>query len=236
MCALVLVVGLLASIPSLDAAQSGDSRQRAAALVQAAEGHIAAGRLADAIRAMEEAERAAPSWAELKVNIAALKSRAGDFSGAVTAARAALTIDPTLDGAWLNLGLAQLKSGDAAGAVEALRRFKDRRDAPGVAVGALGLALFGAGQVAESATVLQQAVDGGLRNADVLLTLGRARLRLDDIDGADKAVRSLAAENSRSASALMLRGDIADARHDWAAAEAAYRDAIAADPQTLHGN
>jgi superkiller protein 3 len=236
MYALVLACGLLASIVPVQSAQSGESRERAAALARSAEEHATAGRLAEAIRVMEEAERAAPRWAELKVNIAALKSQAEDFGGAIAAARAALAIDPTLDGAWLNLGLAQLKSGDAAGAVQALDRFKNRRDAPGVAIAALGLALFATGRDAESETLLQRAVDGGLRNADVLIALGRARLRLDDIDGAEKAIQSLTAENSRSASVLMLQGDIADARHDWAAAESAYRDAIAADPQVPHGH
>jgi tetratricopeptide (TPR) repeat protein len=38
------------------------------------------------------------------------------------------------------------------------------------------------------------------------------------------------------ASGWMLRGDVADARHDWTAAEAAYREALAADPQVPHGH
>lgn len=216
--------------------QQGSARDRAAAVAAKAEEHAAAGRLNDAIRLMEEAERIAPAWAELKVNLAALKSQAADFDGAIAAARAALAIDQTLDGAWLNLGLAQLKSGDAAGAVVSLERFGDRRESPPVAVAALGLALFRVGRVADAAVSLQQAVDAGIRDEDVLLALGHARLRRDDPDGALKLARLLMAQAGRSARAFMLLGDVEDARHDWEAAEAAYRAALAADALVLHGH
>ena len=213
----------------------GSARDRAAAVAAKAEEHAAAGRLVDAIRLMEEAERMAPAWAELKVNLAALKSQAADFDGAIAAARAALSIDRTLDGAWLNLGLAQLKSGDAAGAVVSLERFGGRRESPPVAAAALGLALFRVGRVADAAASLQRAVDAGIRDEDVLLALGHARLRLDDPEGASKLARLLM-EQGRSAHASMLLGDAEDARHDWQAAEAAYRAALAADAGVPHGH
>ena len=202
MYALVLTLGLLTGVSSVHFEQSANARQRAAALATVADEHAAAGRLAEAIRVMEEAERIAPVWPELKVNLAALRSQAGDYAGAIAAARGALQIDNGLEGAWLNLGLAQLKSGDATAAAATLTRFKDRRDAPPVAIAALGLALLRIGRTAEAAATLQRAVDAGMRDADVLLSLG----------------------------------DAEDAKHDWTAAEAAYRRALTANPAVPRGH
>lgn len=156
-------------------APAQDDRVRAAALAEAADRQAAAGKLAEAVRTMETAERAAPGWAELKVNLAALRSAAGDYAGAIAAARAALKIDDRLEGAWINLGLAQLKSGDAPAAAATLGRYKDRPDAPASARAALAIALV---QV----------------------------------------------------------GDASDAKHDWPAAEAAYRSALRVDPAVPRGH
>src|SRR5690606_3830893 len=98
MYSLALVLGLLSVAPVPLPAQSPDTRREAAAIAATADAHAAAGRLDDAIRAMEEAERVAPGWAELKVNLAALRSEAGDYAGAIAAARAALKLDSSLDG------------------------------------------------------------------------------------------------------------------------------------------
>lgn len=197
---LVLALGVWTAFSGVSVEQS--PRERAAALAATAEDQAAGGRLADAIRTMEAAERLAPAWAELKVNLAALRSQAGDYAGAIAAARAALGIDPSLDGARFNLGLAQLKSGDASGAIETLEQYATSREAPPVALAALGLALFRVDRASEAADVLQRAVQSGVRDPDVLLTLG----------------------------------DAEDARHDWGAAEAAYRAALAAHPNLLRGH
>lgn len=175
MWALLLALCLATVAPDVRAGQSGNARDRAAALAATADAHASAGRLAEAILAMEEAERMAPAWAELKVNLAALRSEAGDYAGAMAAARHALRLDSTLEGAWVNLGLAELKSGDAPAAAKTLSRYKGRKDAPKAARAALGVA-------------------------------------------------------------LLLVGDAADAAHDWPGAEAAYRDAMAADPAVPRGH
>ncbi|MDQ3346318.1 MAG: hypothetical protein M3473_08515, partial [Chloroflexota bacterium] len=147
---LLIAVCLGFGAPDLPGAQTKDARQRAAALAATADEHAAAGRLTEAVRTMEEAERIAPAWAELKVNLAALRSAAGDYAGAIAAARDALRLDATLEGAWVNLGLAQLKSGDAAAAAETLGRYKGHRDAPASARAALGVALLLVGDAADA--------------------------------------------------------------------------------------
>jgi tetratricopeptide (TPR) repeat protein len=231
MSALVLALCVLAGgVPVAARQQPPADRERAAALAAAAEAQAARGNLKAAIRGMEDAERAAPNWPELKVNLAALRSEAGDYAGAIAAARDALEIDADLEGAWFNMGLAQLKSGDATRAAEALGRFSGRPDAPGAARAALGLALFQLERLAESAAELQAAVDAGVRDAETMAVLGRAWLRLNEPERAATAARLLSGVAPGSVPALMLDGDVKDSQGDWVAAEAAYRAAVAANP------
>jgi tetratricopeptide (TPR) repeat protein len=231
---LLLVLSLAAAVMPDNGSQEG-LRDRAAALAADADKQAAAGNLAAAIRRMEEAERVAPDWAELKVNLAALRSEAGDYPGAISAARAALQINAELDGAWFNLGLAQLRAGDAAAAVDALKRFGVRQQTAPAAVAALGLALFRLERFPDSAAALQKAVDAGLRDPETLWALGRAWLRIGEPDRAAAAAGLLTAVSPRSAQALLLDGDIKDWTNDWAAAEASYRAALQADPRIPGG-
>ena len=228
MVAPILLVCLAMSIQTATR-QPGAGRERAAALAATADAQAMAGNLAAAIHTMEEAERAAPNWPELKVNLGALKSAVGDYAGAIAASRAALTIDPTLDGAWLNLGLAQLKSGDATAAAETLARFRGP-NAPPAALAGLGLALFRLQRIEDATVALEQAVAAGLRDPESLAILGTSWLRLNDRSRAAKVAALLSAAAPGSAASRLLEGDLADADNDWVAAETAYRAALATDP------
>jgi tetratricopeptide (TPR) repeat protein len=221
---IVLPLSLAAS-----AASAAGDRAAAAALAAQAEIEAARGDLAAAIRTLESAEKAAPEWAELKVNLAALRSRAGDFQGAIDAARAALALAPTLEGARINLGLAQLKAGDAAGANATLDPYRGRADVPVPVLVAIGLAAAALAHPADSAHELGRAVVAGVRDPGVLYALARARREVGDAEGAHQAGELLRTGSPDSAARHMIDGDAADAGHDWDGAEAAYRRALAAD-------
>ena len=199
------------------------AREAAAALAARADRDAAAGDLDAAVRALEEAARAAPRWAELKVNLAAMKSRAGDYAGAIAAARAALALDPSLDGARFNLGLAQFKSGDPERASATLDPYRGDATAPLAVHVALGLSDAALDRFAPAAASLEHAVAAGLRAPGVLYTLGRTWVKLGNLARARKIEELLASTAPGSAEQQMLAGDLADASNDWVAAEAAYR-------------
>lgn len=213
-----------------ETARAGD-RRTAMALAVAAEREAAQGELAAAIRTLLRAEAADPSWLELKVNLAALLSQAGDHAGAIRAARAALAVDPALAGARFNLGLAQFKSGDYEGAMEALGRYRGDRSAPTSVHVALGLSAAALGRPAEAGAELSLAVEAGSSDPAVLFALVRARREEGDAAGAATARDRLRTVAPDSAASLMLDGDEWDAGQDWGRAEAAYRQAVAGDPR-----
>ncbi|HEX7020712.1 MAG TPA: tetratricopeptide repeat protein [Gemmatimonadaceae bacterium] len=207
-------------------------RPRAAELAAQAESASAAGRLADAVALLEQAERADPQWAELKVNLAAARSAAGDYAGAASAARAALALDPTLDGARVNLGLALLKGGDPAGAAKTLAPYAARQNAPAVAFAALGLAWMSLDRAADAAPVLQRAITAGVRDPDVLAAAVHAFLSTGNVPGARSACTLLAQAQPDALETHLLTGDVADAAQDWTTADREYRAAIAADGES----
>ena len=220
---------VVAGIFSALAVAAPADREAAAALAERAQTLAAAGDLPDAIATLERAEAESPDWPELKVNLAALRSRSGDYEGAIRAARAALELTPELDAARFNLGLAQLKSGDPGAAAATLERYRGRADAPASVRVALGLAYVAQHRAAEAAAELGAAAAAGIRDPGVLYALARARRDAGDRDGAESARGLLAASAPGSAALEMLTGDALDAARDWVAAEAAYRRAIAAD-------
>jgi tetratricopeptide (TPR) repeat protein len=218
-----LCVGAWSAVP----AQQASTREIATSLAIRASEEADRGDLSAAIRTLEEAARVAPDWAELKVNLAAVRSQAGDYAGAVRAAREALALNPALDGARVNLGLAQLKSGDAAAAAETLAPYATRPDAPPVTLAALGLSLTVLARPADAFEPLARAADAGIDDVDVLYALGRAAFHVDDHARAGRALAALERVAPGSPQASILRGDTLDAHHDWAGAERAYREAIA---------
>ena len=204
------------------------SRANARALIERADAAAQAGRAAEAVTLLEAAEREAPDWPELKVNLAAARSSAGDFKGAAAAARAALALNPSLDGARFNLGLALLKGGDPSGAAVALAPYANEPAPPAVHA-ALGLAWMQLDREAEAAPVLQRSVDAGVRDRDVLVAAGRAWIRTDDVAKA-KAIGTILESVAPSwIETEMLLGDIADADQDWGRARARYAAAIRLD-------
>ena len=205
-----------------------DNRAKARALIERADAAAQAGRAAEAITLLEAAEREAPDWPELKVNLSAARSSAGDFKGAAAAARAALALNPSLDGARFNLGIALLKSGDASGAAVALAPYATEPAPPAVHA-ALGLAWMQLHREAEAAPVLQRSIDAGVRDRDVLLAAGRAWLRTENMDNARIAGRLLESAAPSWIETQMLLGDVADAGQDWARAAAHYKAAIQLD-------
>lgn len=221
---------LAASATQAQPARQASGRDVAATLAARASEEADRGDLSAAIRTLEEAERAAPDWAELKVNLSALRSQAEDYHGAIRAARAALEISPALDGARVNLGLAQLKSGDPAAAAETLGLYATRPDPPPVTQAALGLSLTLLGRPADALAPLARAVEAGIEDVDVVYALGRAAFHAGDEARAASALATLERVAPRAPHTSILRGDMRDADHDWAAAERAYREAIARQP------
>ena len=222
-CVLVLVT--LAHVPLSAVQPPQGGRERARQLIERADTAAAAGRTAEAVTLLEAAEREAPDWAELKVNLAAARSSAGDYEGAASAARAALALDPSLDGARFNLGIALLKSGDAPGAAVALAPYADTT-APAAVHAALGLAWMQLDRVADAAPVLQRSIDGGVRDRDTLLAAGRAWLRAGELDRARTVLQLLEPVAGSWVHSHLLAGDLADAGDDWTAAAAHYRAAL----------
>ena len=229
MFALALLAAVLGG-PSAPPDPPADDRARAATLAGQAQTLAAAGDVAAAIARLEEAEAAAPGWAELKVNLAALRSRSADYAGAIRDAGAALAIDPSLDGARYNLGIAQLKAGDGAAAAATLARYAGQ-PSPAAVQAALGLALAALERHAESASALQAAIETGARDPALLLALIRALEAAGDAAGAEQWRDRLLREAPGSAAALLIEGDALDRGSDWAGAESAYRRAVAADPR-----
>jgi tetratricopeptide (TPR) repeat protein len=223
-----LVLSALAAAPL---AAQDDGRERARVLIERAEAAAAAGRAAEAVKLLEAAEREAPGWPELKVNLAAARSSAGDYKGAAAAARAALTLEPTLDGARFNLGMALLKSGDAPGAAVALAPYASAQAPPAVHA-ALGLAWMQMGRASDAAPVLQRSVDRGIRDRDVLLAAGRAWLQSAQLDNARRAGELLVAQAASWVETQLLLGDVADAAQDWQRAAKHYAAARDLDPRS----
>jgi tetratricopeptide (TPR) repeat protein len=212
-------------------AAAPDDRAQAARLAAEADATATAGDLGRAVALMEQAEAVAPQWAELKVNLASLRSRAGDHAGAISAARAALALSPGLAGARFNLGLAQLKSGDAAGAAATLAPYASDRRAPSPVLVALGLSLIALDRSGEAVVPLSLAVEAGVRDPPVLFALARAWRAAGRPERAEPVEQMLDRSAPGSAAALLLRGDALDRARDWAGAEAEYRRAVAADPR-----
>jgi Flp pilus assembly protein TadD len=212
-----------------------DARARAGQLSERADAAAAAGRLAEAVSLLEEAERLAPDWPELKVNLAAARSQAGDYEGAARAARAALALDPALDGARFNLGLALLKQGNAADAAVALAPYAGSPAPPAVHA-ALGLAWLRLGRAADAAPLLQKTIDAGITDRDTLLAAGRAWLDVSKPDRAVAPARLLESTHSSWIETHLLAGDVADANQDWALAANHYRRAIALDPKSAQAH
>jgi len=232
-CVLVLVTLTHVPLSAVQPPQGG--RERARQLIERADAAAAAGRTAEAVTLLEAAEREAPDWAELKVNLAAARSSAGDYEGAASAARAALALDPSLDGARFNLGIALLKSGDAPGAAVALAPYADTT-APAAVHAALGLAWMQLDRVADAAPVLQRSIDGGVRDRDTLLAAGRAWLRAGELDRARTALQLLEPVAGSWVHSHLLAGDLADAGDDWTTAASQYRAALALDPQSAQAH
>jgi tetratricopeptide (TPR) repeat protein len=222
-----IAVAIVLILTPLALAQNA-GRERARVLIERADTAAQAGRTAEAVTLLEAAEREAPDWPELKVNLAAARSSAGDFNGAAAAARAALALDPSLDGARFNLGLALLKGGDPSGAAVALAPYANDTAPPAVHA-ALGLAWMQLDRAAEAAPVLQRSIDAGVRDRDVLIAAGRAWIRTDDVRKA-KAVGAILVSAAPSwIETQMLLGDIADADQDWTRARTHYDAAIRLD-------
>jgi tetratricopeptide (TPR) repeat protein len=226
----VIAVVLLAAIAPVRAGAADDDRAQARLLAAEAERWVGAGDLTAALHALERAEVAAPRWAELKVNLAGLRSRAGDQEGAMRTARAALALDPALDGARYNLGLAQFRSGDFAGAAETLARDRAPTTPASVLV-ALGLSEAALDRPHEAALSLDLAVATGVRDPAVLYALVRARAGDGQAEAAASAADLLRRSAPDSAAAQMLEGDALDQAREWSRAEEAYRRALAADPR-----
>ena len=197
-------------------------------LIEHAEAAAQAGRAGEAVTLLEAAEREAPDWAELKVNLAAARSSAGDFKGAAAAARAALALNPSLDGARFNLGIALLKAGDPSGAAVALAPYANEA-APAAVHAALGLAWLQLDRVEEAAPMLQRGIDGGVRDRDVLVAAARAWVRTNDVEKAKAAAKILESAAPSWIETQMVLGDIADAAQDWGRARAHYNAAIQLD-------
>jgi tetratricopeptide (TPR) repeat protein len=231
----VIVLAVLTHVALHGAQGQNHARERARQLIERADAAVAGGRPAEAVTLLEAAERAAPDWPELKVNLAAARSSVGDYAGAAAAARAALALNPLLDGARFNLGIALLKAGDAAGAAVTLAPYKDA-PAPAAVHAALGLAWAQMDRGADAAPVLQRSIDAGLRDREVFLAAGRAWLQLDDMDRARAAVRLLEAQAASWIQTRLLAGDVADAGQDWNAAATHYRGAIALQPDAVEGH
>lgn len=185
----------------------------------------------EAVKLLEAAEREAPDWPELKVNLAAARSGVGDYKGAASAARAALALDPSLDGARFNLGLALLKDGDAPGAAVTLAPYASAA-APPVVHAALGLAWMQMDRASDAAPVLQRSIDAGVRDRDVLLAGGRAWLKTEELDKAVRVGELLEAAAPNWIETHLLLGDVADARQDWRLAAKHYEAARNLDPRS----
>ena len=231
----VVALAVLAQVSLQAVPPAQDARERARQLIQRADAAAAAGRAAEAVTLLEAAEREAPRWPELKVNLAAARSNAGDYAGAAAAARAALALNPSLDGARFNLGIALLKSGDAPGAAVALAPYADAPAPPAVHA-ALGLAWMQMDRASDAAPVLQRSLDGGMRERDTLLAAGRAWVRAGDPKRARGALRLLEGEAGSWVHTLLLAGDVADAGGDWGAAATHYRAALESEPDSAQAH
>jgi tetratricopeptide (TPR) repeat protein len=223
-----LFVVLAAAAPL---AAQDDGRARARVLIERADAAASSGRGTEAVKLLEAAEREAPDWPELKVNLAAARSGIGDYKGAASAARAALALDPTLDGARFTLGLALLKDGDAPAAAVTLAPYASSAAPPAV-YAALGLAWMQMDRAADAAPVLQRAIDAGIRDRDVLLAAARAWVKIAELDKARGAAELLRAEAPKWVETHLLQGDIADAGQDWPLAAKHYEAARDLEPRS----
>lgn len=187
-----------------------------------------AGKLDDALDRIERSlaidGRPADAWS----NLALVYAAAGRSADAMRALESALAREPTLGAAWLNLASLRLESDDAKGAEEAARRALSCGDTPQAWFN-LALALFAQGRALDALAAVDR-VDGGgaLAHDDVAAPGLRAQLliALGRDDEAGIVLDGVLARIDHPALRIE-RARLAEARHQYAAAIAGYRRALA---------
>jgi len=198
-----------------DAAPKEDGASgEAERLVARATAAMGAGRLAEAVAALERLVRVRPDFAAAHSDLGTLLGRLGRGEDAVAAFRRAVALDPGFARAWSNLGNILKDLGQGAEAVAAHRRAVALEPGLAEAWSNLGAALKGQGDLDEAVAAYRQALALRPGLADAWTNLGNALLAQGATDGAIDAQRK----------AIALRPDYAEAHNNLGAALLAARD------------
>lgn len=177
------------------------------------------GRLSDAIAEFRKASELAPQLPAAFVNLGAAYLQNHQTREAIDPLRRAVGLNPELVGAQQMLGVALLSQGYASEAIPYLEKAG--------AVDALGIAELKAGKLPEAVTHLQAALKSRPGDADLLYYLGRASGLLSK-----GAFDALEAEGASSARAHQALGENYAALKRTSEAEAEYKQALQAKPDT----
>jgi Flp pilus assembly protein TadD len=172
-------------------------------------------------------------WAHY--NLAQWQLRTGDVAGAAQHFAATVALDPVNANAWRNLGLLQQESGGTAQALESLARAVALEPSNVFALRDYALAALAAGEVELASRLADRALEAAPADlapeqlAGLYYCRGIARLRLEDAEQAEHALRQALVHDPRHAPAHNALGTLlaqsrrlADAvRHFELAAEAA---------------
>lgn len=151
--------------------------------------------------------------------------RAGDLDAAVIAAEDLLAAHPHHPLALAHLGDIQLRRGRFDEAAAALAAAEIAGGATAFTSRLRGELAYRSERWAEAARAYQEADALGDRGTWTLVQLGRARMRLGDLDGARGAAARAVERDEGASAAWVLLGDIARRRDDLEEAEAMYAKA-----------
>lgn len=188
---------------------------------------------AAAVAFYERARTANPTAVEARLRLASEYVRMQNYSGAVEVAKEALALQPSSQAAMLNLGHGLRGLGDLPSAEKVARGALEAQPRSAKPHFLLGTILLEAGRVNEARQHLEQANALQPHNPDVLVTLTKAKIASGDTTASAATADEVAEIEGDTARSDGLRGDLASAAGDHAAAARHYESALAKDDR--HG-
>lgn len=162
------------------------------------------GRLADAVKLLEQAAQAAPKNFAIFGNLGAIRAQLGDHAGALQAYRQALALNPAAARLHLNIGLAHFRAGQFSDALAALEQFLRAEPGNAQARELRALCLLQLGRYTESAAAYAELGD----ELAPLYGLGQSLLKSGDRAGAERAFDRMFARHGATPQAELLQAQM----------------------------
>jgi len=148
-----------------------------------------AGKLDEAIAALEQATKEAPGFAPSYQYLARIHYDQKRYADSIKMGKQATKLDPRVGRAWRTLGLAQMANDDTKSAAESFAKAAEIEPKNFWTLNNLGYALFLLDRNDEARKALERAVAIDSKQAMTWNTLGVARMRTKDRAGAIEAFK-----------------------------------------------